>query len=45
VHVAPVGSGDAQPKLPVRPGSVTAQQPLAGSRVDQSTLVKLTVAK
>ncbi|MGP8175397.1 MAG: PASTA domain-containing protein [Terracidiphilus sp.] len=45
VPVGPVGSGDAPPRPPVAPGSVTAQQPLAGSRVDQSTMVKLTVAK
>ena len=45
VPVGPVGSGDAPPRPPVAPGSVTAQQPPAGSRVDQSTMVKLTVAK
>jgi beta-lactam-binding protein with PASTA domain len=45
VPVGPVGSGDAPPRPPVAPGSVTAQQPLAGSRVDQNTMVKLTVAK
>jgi len=45
VPVAPVGSGDAPPVLPVRPGVVIAQSPPAGSRVDQSTMVKLTVAK
>ena len=45
VPVGSVGSGDAPPRPPVAPGSVTAQQPPAGSRVDQSTMVKLTVAK
>jgi hypothetical protein len=45
VPVGPVGSGDAPPRLPVAPGAVMAQQPPAGSRVDQSTMVKLTVAK
>jgi beta-lactam-binding protein with PASTA domain len=45
VPVGPVGSGNAPPRLPVIPGSVTAQQPIAGARVDQSTMVKLTVAK
>jgi len=45
VPVGSVGSGDAPPRLPVAPGSVTAQQPLAGSRVDQNVMVKLTVAK
>jgi beta-lactam-binding protein with PASTA domain len=29
----------------IQPGSVVAQSPLAGARVDQTTLVKLTVAK
>jgi beta-lactam-binding protein with PASTA domain len=45
VPVAPVGSGNAAPVLPVRPGAVTAQQPAAGARVEQGVLVKLTVAK
>ncbi len=43
--IAPVGSGDAAPKPPARPGAVLAQTPAAGSRVDQGTIVKLTVAK
>jgi eukaryotic-like serine/threonine-protein kinase len=45
VPVGPVGSGNAPPRLPVKPGVVTAQMPAAGSRVDQSTLIKLIVAK
>jgi eukaryotic-like serine/threonine-protein kinase len=45
VPVPPVASGDALPKLPVRPGSVMAQEPAAGARVDQTTEVNLTVAK
>ena len=45
VPVAPVGSGDTAPALPVKPGAVMAQQPAAGARVEQSVLVKLTVAK
>jgi len=45
VPIAPVGSGTAPPKIPVRPGSVLAQTPAPGARVDQQTLVKLTVAK
>ena len=45
VHVPPVGEGNAAPQLPQEPGSVVAQQPAAGSRVDQSTQVKLTVAR
>jgi len=40
-----VGSPGAMPTLPLRLGTVTAQQPSAGSRVDQETLVKLTVGK
>lgn len=43
--VPSVGSGDAPPKLPVIPGSVLAQQPPAGTRVEQNMLVKLTIAK
>ena len=43
--VAPVSSGDAPPRLPVKPGAVLSQTPAAGSRVDQSTIVRLTVAK
>jgi eukaryotic-like serine/threonine-protein kinase len=43
--VAPVGNEDAPPKPPARPGEVLAQSPSAGSRVDQSTLVKLTIVK
>ena len=45
VPVAPIGSGNAAPQLPVRPGAVMAQQPPAGMRVEQSMPVKLTVAK
>jgi beta-lactam-binding protein with PASTA domain len=45
VPVALIGSGDTAPRLPVRPGAVVAQQPPAGTRVEQSMQVKLTVAK
>ncbi len=45
VSVAPVGSGNAPPVMPVKPGAVIAQTPAAGVRVDQSTMVRLTVAK
>jgi beta-lactam-binding protein with PASTA domain len=45
VPVAPVLSGDATPRFPPRSGAVVAQIPMAGSRVDQNTLVKLTVAR
>lgn len=41
----PAGSGDAPIKLPVKPGDVMAQSPSAGTRVDQTTMVKLTVAR
>jgi beta-lactam-binding protein with PASTA domain len=43
--VAPVDSGDAKPNLVVRPGEVLTQSPSAGTRVDQSTIVKLTVVR
>jgi eukaryotic-like serine/threonine-protein kinase len=43
--VPPVGSGSALPLMPVKPGSVIAQLPAAGARVDQSTTVTLTVAR
>jgi eukaryotic-like serine/threonine-protein kinase len=45
VSVPPVGEGNALPKPPVTPGSVIAQLPPAGSRVDQDTEVHLTVAR
>jgi beta-lactam-binding protein with PASTA domain len=45
VPIAPVGRGNAPLKPPVKPGAVVAQSPAAGSRVDQSTQVTLTVAK
>jgi beta-lactam-binding protein with PASTA domain len=45
VRIPPVGSGYALPRLPMRPNAVTAQTPMAGSRVDQSTVVKLIVAR
>jgi eukaryotic-like serine/threonine-protein kinase len=45
VAVQPVGGAGAQPALPIRPGAVVAQSPAAGARVDQTTLVKLSVAK
>jgi beta-lactam-binding protein with PASTA domain len=43
--VSPIASGDAAPTAPVKPGSVIAQTPAAGSRVFQNTPVKLTVAQ
>lgn len=45
VGVPPVGQGNAPPVPPVKPGSVVGQQPPAGTRIDQSMLVSLTVAK
>ena len=45
VPVGPIGSGNALPVQPVKPGAVIAQAPAAGMRVDQSTMVRLTVAK
>ena len=32
-------------KSPITPGAVIAQQPMAGARADQTTMIKLTVAK
>jgi len=45
VPIGPVGTGGEAVRLPVMPGSVVAQQPVAGLRVDQTTMVKLAVAK
>jgi len=45
VPVGAVGKEGAIPLPPVKPGAVTAQLPPAGARVDQTTQVKLTVAK
>jgi len=43
--VPPVGAATDPLQPPVAPGSVIAQEPEAGGRVDQSFKVKLTVAK
>lgn len=45
VPIPPVGSGNAPPQLPVKPGSVIMQVPSAGARVDQETTIKLTAAR
>lgn len=45
VPIPPVGKGSTAPQLPVKPGSVIVQFPLAGARVDQETTVKLTAAR
>jgi beta-lactam-binding protein with PASTA domain len=39
------GSIQTAVSVDIQPGSVVAQSPLAGARVDQTTLVKLTVQK
>jgi len=45
VFVPSVSAGSEQPKSPIAPGAVISQQPMAGARVDQTTLIKLTAAK
>ena len=45
VAIPPVGAGNAPPVPPVVPGSVVAQEPAVGARVNITDLVKLTVAK
>lgn len=45
VPIPPVGASNAPSAPPVAPGSVIAQDPPAGARVDQTTEVQLTVAK
>lgn len=45
VSIPGVGSGNEPPRPPVVAGAVVLQQPLAGSRVDQSIEIKLTAAK
>ena len=45
VAVPPVGSGNQPLRSPIKPGSVLAQVPMAGARVDQSTVVHLSVAQ
>ena len=44
VNIPRVGQGAVAPSVPVAPGAVIAQSPAAGVRIDQSTLVKITVA-
>ena len=43
--VGPVGADGSVPVTPVRPGAVMTQQPAAGSRVEQTVAVRLTVAR
>jgi beta-lactam-binding protein with PASTA domain len=45
VPIPSIGSSGAPPKPPTRPNSVVSQQPPAGVRVDQSTVVKLVVGR
>ena len=45
IIIPAVGEGSAPPKVPVAPGSVIAQQPPAGARVDQDSEVRFTVAR
>jgi beta-lactam-binding protein with PASTA domain len=45
VNVPPIGAGTEPPRAPIVPGSVIAQQPMAGARVDEATVIKLTAAK
>ena len=45
VPIAPMNSGNVPPRPPVRPGTVFAQSPPPGARVDLDTMVRLTVAK
>ena len=45
VFVPAVSAGAEQPKTLIAPGSIIAQQPMAGARVDLTTLIKLTAAK
>jgi len=45
VHIPDIGGANTPPRPPVAPGSIVAQQPPAGARVDQNTSVKFTVAK
>jgi eukaryotic-like serine/threonine-protein kinase len=44
-HVPPVGQGADPLQLPQVPGSILAQQPPAGFRVDHDTVIHLTVAR
>jgi eukaryotic-like serine/threonine-protein kinase len=45
VNIPPVDAGTAPPIAPIAPGSVIGQQPMAGARVNQNTIIKLVAAK
>jgi len=45
VAMPPIRFGAPPPRPPSQPGTIISQQPPVGARVDQSTLVKLTVTR
>jgi beta-lactam-binding protein with PASTA domain len=45
VSIPSVSTGIELPKPAIPPGSIIAQQPMAGARVDQTSIIKLTAAK
>lgn len=45
VPIPSLSTGTEQPKPPIPPGAIISQQPMAGARVDQTTIIKLTAAK
>ncbi len=45
VNVPQVGSQTTPPTVPIAPGSVIGQQPMAGARIDLATTIRLTAAK
>ncbi len=45
ISVGSIGNGGELPRMPIKPGAVTAQTPAAGTRMDQSMMVKLVVAR
>jgi beta-lactam-binding protein with PASTA domain len=45
VNVPEVGADGTPPKAPIVPGTIIAQSPAAGTRIDKDTTVTLTVAR
>ncbi|HEV2326406.1 MAG TPA: PASTA domain-containing protein [Terracidiphilus sp.] len=45
VGIPTTPAGSAPPAQPAKPGSIVSQDPVSGTRVDQSTIVHLAVAK
>jgi beta-lactam-binding protein with PASTA domain len=45
VFVPSMSTGPEQPKSPIVPGTVIAEQPMAGARVDHTIMIRLTAAK